>query len=101
MPYQEESQPIKSIAEIRSECEEERLALVDVNEWINACRLMALREYSNNLRTLNYGGTVCTDDHRPDTGTDGPGANHGPSKNKEEEGRKDDCKHHDGTQALE
>ena len=58
MPYQEEPQPLKSVAELQEECEAERLAIVDYDLWKRACLLMAAREYENNLKNLNYARTL-------------------------------------------
>ena len=93
MPYQEEAQPQKTVSELQAECEAQQLAIVSFDAWVSACRLMALREYHQNLRKLKYGGDVCSDAADCPSGHDGARADNEAPKAKGKEGREDP--HHD------
>ena len=95
MPYQEEAQPQKTVSELQAECEAQQLAIVSYNAWVSACRLMALREYHQNLKGLNYGGDVSGDAADCTSGHDGTRPDNEAPQAQEREGQGD--AHHDRT----
>lgn len=55
----------QSPEEFQEECESQRIALVDANQWIDACRIAALKEYVANKKRLTYEKADGCDHNQP------------------------------------
>ena len=101
MPYPQEQQPDKTVSQLQAECEADRLVIVGYDEWISACRLMALREYHQNLEKLKNGGNVHSDTSNHRSGPHGSPSASAARKTQEAKGQRDAYHDKDAKAPLE